>query len=572
VDAAIGIGLLAAHLHSLKRWEFSASVSAVALVFLVVTLGVHFEPLKMASGVYRHGFSTLPNAEVLYHQDGKTATIDLIRFNSNTLTISTNGKPDASVGINDAAAAKDEITQVAAAAVSLSLHPQARTAANIGMGSGMTTHTLLGVDSLENVDTIEIEDAIVAAARGFGKFVERAYSDPRSHIYIEDAKTFFSGHNARYDIIVSEPSNPWVSGVASLFSDEFYRHIARHLNEDGILVQWVQLYEMNLDLLSSVFKALAKHFSEYVVFNTDNTNVLIVSSNGRKLSHLDPWIFKQARLNQDMARVGIKTLKDLEIRRIGSKSVLQALFDATGTPANSDYFPYLSYHAPKSRYLQENGADLTLLHHAPIPVLAILQGQVQTDTSLSSPYPFFSFPASQHLAQQIANRILSGSLPESNSIPTDFINLLNSMEFELRDCSIQSPDEELVRTNLFSLAINTNPYLSVQELDRMWESLANQPCLAKFSSSTKAWLTLHHAIAKRDAAKIVEISTAFMETNTKELNQQEWEYLIANALSASLIKDGKQNTKLLLARLNELHPLKTPPLYLRLLLSLLYQV
>jgi hypothetical protein len=146
------------------------------------------------------------------------------------------------------------------------------------------------------------------------------------------------------------------------------------------------------------------------------------------------------------------------------------------------------------------------------------------------------------------------------------------MEFELRDCSIQSPDEELIRANLFSLAINTNPYLSVQELDRMWESLANQPCLAKFSSSTKAWLTLHHAIAKRDAAKIVEISTAFMETNTKELDQQEWEYLIANALSASLIKDGKQNTKLLLARLNELHPLKTPPLYLRLLLSLLYQV
>lgn len=103
---------------------------------------------------------------------------------------------------------------------------------------------------------------------GLGALWNAPTPDPRSHIHIEDAKTDLASHNARYDLIISERSNPWVSGVASLFSEEFYRYVKHHLNERGLLVQWLQLYETNPLLMSSVFNALALHFNDYVVFNT----------------------------------------------------------------------------------------------------------------------------------------------------------------------------------------------------------------------------------------------------------------------------------------------------------------
>jgi spermidine synthase len=101
--------------------------------------------------------------------------------------------------------------------------------ANIGLGSGITTHTLLASPRLTRVDTIEIEPAMREGAKIFSTRNRRAFEDPRSKIIIEDAKTYFSTHNERYDLIISEPSNPWVSGVSGLFSVEFYRHSKRYL-------------------------------------------------------------------------------------------------------------------------------------------------------------------------------------------------------------------------------------------------------------------------------------------------------------------------------------------------------
>ncbi len=115
-----------------------------------------------------------------------------------------------------------------AAALPLSMHPNPKRVANIGFGSGLTAHMLLNSPLVERLDTIEIEPFIVEAARqGFGPRIGNVFDDPRSHIIYEDAKTFFASAREPYDLIVSEPSNPWVSGVATLFSDEFYGRITQ---------------------------------------------------------------------------------------------------------------------------------------------------------------------------------------------------------------------------------------------------------------------------------------------------------------------------------------------------------
>src|SRR6185369_11651778 len=141
------------------------------------------------------------------------------------------------------------------------------------------------------VDTIEIEPIMVEGAKLFHKRVFRAYDDPRSHIHIDDAKTFFAANNSKYDFIISEPSNPWVSGTSTLFSDEFYAQVRRYLKDDGVLVQWVQIYELNLDLVSTIFKSLGKSFSDYRVFVAQRGDMIVIATKQGKLPPMTPELF-----------------------------------------------------------------------------------------------------------------------------------------------------------------------------------------------------------------------------------------------------------------------------------------
>ena len=574
VDIALGITLLGLSLPNLKKWILPANVGAAVAVLALVVFGVHFDALKMASGVFRYGITRLADdTEVLYHRDGKTATVGLVRNRIGQITLSTNGKAEALVNPRGyAQTPSDEITMVMTAALPLSMHPNAKTVATIGMGSGMTTHTLLGAETLRRVDTIEIEQAVVEAARGFGDFVERAYSDPRSHIHVEDAKTFFSSRNTRYDLIISEPSDPWVSGVASLFSQEFYRYIKNHLHRDGLFVQWLQLYETNLDLVASIFKALSIHFPNYVIFNTDDTNILIIATDGGDLTRLDPWVFSQAQLSQDMARVGIKHLRDLEIRRIGSRSLLQPLFDTFTVPANSDYFPHLSYGAPRSRYLRQDAADLSWLHLAPTPVLEMLGGRAGPGVLSSTEVANFPITQRQKQAKQLLNILLSRKLPEPGAITEKLRYSLQLLKFELDTCLQRVPNDRIVQESSFTLATHTNPYLAAEELDPMWQHLMNQPCYAKLSPSTKDWFTLHRAVAGRDGDAMTKTATTIIEAAAQgQLNQPQLEYLLAAGLSGALGENDRQKMKVFWAKFYALDyfPKTRPQLYLKLLLTLL---
>src|SRR5580658_3633513 len=253
VHIALGLSRLAP-----RGWRQPASAllmaASLTLFGLIAVLG-NIDPRRVASGVYRFGFARLPaDATVAYLRDGKTATITLVKHRG-FVSIATNGKTDAAIQMGAGGPSPDELTMVQLAAIPLSLKPDAARVANIGFGSGLTSHVLLTSGQLQRLDTIEIEPLIVEAARqGFGPRIHDVFEDPRNHIVYEDAKTFFAASREPYDLIVSEPSNPWVSGVASLFSDEFYARIVQHLRPDGLFVQWIQVYETDISIVASVIK------------------------------------------------------------------------------------------------------------------------------------------------------------------------------------------------------------------------------------------------------------------------------------------------------------------------------
>src|SRR5438093_2016742 len=239
IDAALGLALLRVFEVG-KRVAFATV--ACAVLFLAAVLAVRLDANKMTAGVFRHGeLAASRDARILFNKDGKTATVHLVKYPEAT-SLRTNGKSDGSINLDRAGVrGTDEITMVLTAALPLALKPELKSAAVIGIGTGLTTHTLLQSLGIERVDTVEIEAAMAEASRGFMPRNSGAFADPRGSIVIDDAKTFFAAHDRRYDLIVSEPSNPWVSGVSSLFTREFYRRIRTHLEPGGLLAQWVDL-------------------------------------------------------------------------------------------------------------------------------------------------------------------------------------------------------------------------------------------------------------------------------------------------------------------------------------------
>ncbi|MCZ6831122.1 MAG: fused MFS/spermidine synthase [Gammaproteobacteria bacterium] len=358
IDVVLAVCLVGAAATGLAgRWPLGFALAGVLGLGLILQL-FSFDAGKMSSSVFRKGRVASQQTEVLFHRDGRSATVAVRSSADDMLSIATNGKADAAMLPLDSTATGDEHTMIMLGVLSMALQPAAKDVAVIGFGSGLTTHTLLGNPQLQRVDTIEIEPAMVEGARYFGARVERAFADPRSKIFFEDARTYFSTRRRHYDLIISEPSNPWVSGVAGLFSHEHYQRIKRHLKPGGVYVQWLQLYEFNVSLAASVLKAFSRNFSDYVVYQGGGGDLLIAGVAEGQLGAMQAGFLKEADLRGDLDRIGIKTLADIAARLVASKALLAPFLAANPTPANSDYFPYLDQHAEQTRYLDTNAKEL----------------------------------------------------------------------------------------------------------------------------------------------------------------------------------------------------------------------
>ena len=365
IDIGLGLYLIFYTGRSLKWVSIPSRALAVFLIGLAsVSLLTELTPERLASGTFRYARADV-NSDILFYKDGKTASISVQRFENDVVNITTNGKPDAGLRIDRASgnAVADEITMSMLGSIGHLINPDVRSAANIGFGSGLTSHVMLGSDKLETLDTIEIEPVMVEGARIFMDRNHKVFEDPRSTIHYEDAKTFFATHQKVYDVIVSVPSNPWVAGVGNLFTVEFYDHIKRYLNDDGIFVQWLQLYEISMPTLLTALGALNEGFPNYQLYAATNGDILIVATPNANtdLSIKTSWDQLPDALRTDLEYVGINNIEQVKSRRFASKYEIDALVKVNQTASNSDYFPLLSLNAPKDRFIDTDSTELTSL-------------------------------------------------------------------------------------------------------------------------------------------------------------------------------------------------------------------
>jgi predicted membrane-bound spermidine synthase len=506
LDIGLGIFLLSREPTARRR---SADLTAGALVgfgAIVLTMGfANINPKLLVSGVYRYGDTGLQmESKIIFYQDGKTASIALRAMPNGFVTLTTNGKPDAAIQFKpDEPSSPDEITMVLLGTLPLAYMPEARNVANIGMGSGLTTHSLLAHSGIEKVDTVEIEPAIVTAASGFGEHVERVFTDSRSHVHIEDAKTFFSLNNSTYDMIIAEPSNPWVSGVSSLFSTEFYQTIRRHLSADGLFVQWVQLYEFNDDLAASILKALSANFSDYVIYATDDSNVVIIARNEGALPDPDWSILLNGSMAETLATVDIKSASDLLARKLIESGSLEPYLRQSSAPINSDYFPYVDLNAGKARFSGDKANFLVLLPVAPLPVVEMLAGDILDHSELGSAAYFMRIINSE-VARSLHGRLVDNEwAADKRSVHTSpNLELLADLMRLSQDTCAFDGDPTRWLTVTHKIMEVTLPFLNEEQGIEIVDAATATECRVQQEAAIAVWLDVYRAVALRDAAQL----------------------------------------------------------------------
>jgi len=533
VDAGLGLALL---------WRFGAGGRAVAfagaacaLLFVPLTLLFELDANKMTAGVFRHGdLSSSRDATILYRRDGKTATVHLARY-QDAISIRTNGKSDGSIALDGAAQrGTDEITMVLTGALPLALKPEAREAAVIGIGTGLTTHTLLQSLSLAQVDTVEIEAAMAEAARGFMPRNSAAFADPRSRIEIDDAKTFFSTRNRRYDIIISEPSNPWVSGVSSLFTREFYDRIQAHLKPGGILVQWFQLYEIDPSLLASVMNALGAAFPHYAVFAPSDHDLLIMASATPLPLPAKPAVFEHPGLAKELWKVHVLSAGDLDARFLGSRATLEPLFRSYGMRANSDFHPVLDLHAARHRFTEKSASDVVAMLNAGVPVLEMLEParSLRPVNPLHEGAYAFQRIENTRLARYARDFLTRLAPPAPEGISSLLQKDLEVTKLRLVECR-QPREQDVWLHSLVNVARIVNPYLPPAEADAVWAKIAAAPCHDGLHEFQRRWIALFRAVGQRDAAQAGHLAEVLLATQT-DLGFDNREYLLLAGMAGHL--------------------------------------
>ena len=346
LDFAIGFFLLVFYR---KRFRYSVPFYVICAFMILPSVFIGFDPHLITSGAFR-AYKNLHPDEKIIVRDGKTATISFHESEVHYY-IKTNGKADASLGKNrENPIEGDELTQAATAFMPMAMKTEPYDAAMVGFGSGMGAHYLLADPLLKDFDCVEIEQEMMDLAKGFYPWNSRGYDDPRIHIYIDDAQTFFLTNRRQYDLMISVPSNPWVSGVASLFSHEFYTKMRRYIKPGGLWVQWIQTYEFNDQLFLNILKALDVAFPYVSLYKApEEPDIIIVASDqpvfqkGIGRFSTDPVLVKEFnRIHRDPEFFG-------EQNFLFTSKMVKSLLD--GVAPNSIFTPIVDNKAEEARFV-----------------------------------------------------------------------------------------------------------------------------------------------------------------------------------------------------------------------------
>jgi spermidine synthase len=359
---------LVALIIAVRRGWFTGVAGAMGVCLLIVCLfifGGNSWRNVMSSGVFRiwetnfvSGLMAIrkQHFKILFYEDGPDATVSVEQVDGiiapAELGLRTNGKPEAGTQL-------DLSTQLLVAHLPMLAKPGAKDVFCLGLASGMTAGALLAYP-VNRIDIAENCDAVIDASKLFGDWNHYVLEDPRTHLWHEDARTVLKLRPQLYDVIITEPSNPWFVGTGSVFSREYYELAASRLKPGGIMAQWFQIYETHDSIVDLVLRTFGSVFPYVEVWDAGAGDIVLLGSN--QPWHTGPEVFRQGfaidRVKTDMWMIDIQSPEALMARQLASQRTGFAI--AGKGPIQSDLFPIIEYAAPRAFYL---GSASRMLDH-----------------------------------------------------------------------------------------------------------------------------------------------------------------------------------------------------------------
>lgn len=280
VTAVIALGLdMKERGRNATRALLFGGASAAAALFCLAARGPSALWRHSGIGAHRASVGKYSKADIVrfeqqrqtsiaWEADGLESTVALDRGLGYAFIV--NGKSDGHIIV-------DRGTQVMSGLLGALIHGHPRTTMVIGLGTGSTAGWLADIPSVERVDVMELEPAILRVARDCRAANQDVLANPKVHVTIGDAREGLLTSRASYDLIFSEPSNPYRAGVSSLYTLEYYQAVTRRLNDEGVFVQWVQMYDVDPFTVSTVIRTLREVFPSMSLWQAEGGDLLLVA-------------------------------------------------------------------------------------------------------------------------------------------------------------------------------------------------------------------------------------------------------------------------------------------------------
>lgn len=303
-----------------RAFAIGATIPAVVVIFLiaprlrldVMSVGAYDSLVRViaktrGSVADNSGDRSGPGThQLLMYEEGPTSTVT-VRRDWDVTSMAINGRTNASDR-------EDMPTQVMLGQLPLLLAPNNKNGLIVGFASGVSVGAMLQ-SPIESLECVELEPATIKGSRYFEHVNNRPLNDPRLRLIIDDARTYLRVTPKRYDMIVSEPSHPWVPGVANLFTKEFFELGRERLSDGGVFVQWVQIYQLSTESLRSVLGTFHHVFPHVLVFRVEGATkgkdlLLVGSETPLNMDRLSERI-TEPRMSAELNRVNIRSEADV---------------------------------------------------------------------------------------------------------------------------------------------------------------------------------------------------------------------------------------------------------------------
>ena len=273
---------------------------------------------------------------LIWEADGRESSVAVMNTDDG-ISFVVNGKSDGN-------AVGDAQTQVGLGILGPLLHPEARASFVVGLGTGETAGWLADVGKIERVEVVELEPAVFEMARRCAAINRQVLEHPEVIVRHADARERLQTSTEQYDLIVSEPSNPYRAGVSSLYTREFYRSAAERLAEGGLFLQWLQAYEVDERTIRIVLSTLREQFSEVEVWQIQGADLLLVGRRTRGAAASASLSERDSTLREALGTIWqVADLEGVASRYVAGPRAVDQWLNQVEVPINTDDVNALEY-------------------------------------------------------------------------------------------------------------------------------------------------------------------------------------------------------------------------------------